>query len=347
MTGTKVRVLVVDDSPVTRRFLSKALEADPELTVVGTAPDGILALDFLRQNRSGVDVVTLDVHMPNLDGLATLGEIVRMYRLPCVMVSSATRAEARVTLEALAAGAVDFFAKPAGEDPVALAEHGDVLRQKVKAAAGADLARLLADRPELLAASFPMSPRRDLVILGASTGGPKALRTILACFPGDFPARFVVAQHMPRGGFTAELARQLGSVCRLPVEEAADGSVLAPGTVLVAPGGYLSELERKAGKLVVRVREERRSTLPSVDALFESAARLEGERTIGVILTGMGSDGTEGMKKLAAARAATLAESRRSSVVFGMPGSAVRAGVVEREVSKEQMAEEILHRMLF
>lgn len=336
---------MVDDSPVTRRVLKDLLGADPGLEVVHAAAGGVAALKFLAGNR--VDVVTLDVNMPGLSGLETLREVVRLHRLPCVMVSSTTQAGARTTLDALAAGAVDFVAKPDADNPAALLETGEQLREKVRGAAGADLSRLLRERPELVQPRFPHPPRRDLVLIGASTGGPIALETVLGCFPADFPAAFVVAQHMPLG-FTGELAARLDAQSRLTVREAEDLSPVEPGLVLVVPGGKHSVLEEEGGRRVVRTRPAavRTPHLPSIDDLFASAARLAPRRTIACLLTGMGTDGAAGMGLLRRAGAVTLAESERSAVIWGMPKKAIMDGVVDVVVSKEQMAEEITHRML-
>lgn len=340
----RIRVLVVEDSPVTARVLRDILGAAPDLSVLEVARDGIAALEFLKAHQ--VDVVTLDVNMPNLGGIETLREIVRLHRLPCLMVSSVTTTGARTTLDALAAGAVDFFAKPRSENPTEMIAVGELLREKVRAVAGADVTKLFRMRPELVPQSFRTAPIRDLVVLGASTGGPRTLEVVLACFPSDLPAGFVIAQHLPVG-FGAEFAARLDGTTQLTVREGKDFEEIEHGVVLVAPAGKLTTIEKGKTRLRLRVREpaEKPRYSPSVDLLFESAAQVWGAHTIGVVLTGMGDDGARGMEALHDAGAATLAESEASSVVFAMPGAAIARGVVRTVVSKELMAEEILHRM--
>lgn len=339
------RVLVVDDSPVFARILADVLDGDPALQVVHRAGDGIEALKWLETGAA--DVLTLDVQMPRLDGLGTLSEVVRRHRLPCVMVSSTTRDGAATTLEALEKGAVDFFAKPEVDNPAAVLAVAEVLRAKVRAAAQVDMGRLLRGRPELVTPSFLGTPRRDLIALGASTGGPRSLETVLRPFPGDLPLRFVIAQHMP-ARFTTELARRLDAACRVRVREARDGDRLEPGLALVVPGGLNSRVEGAGDDLVLRFDPGPPAGpfVPSVDRLFSSLAAVGGRRVVACLLTGMGDDGVEGLRKVRERLGATLAESERSSVVFGMPGSAVAAGVVDVVVSKEQMAEEILHKVM-
>jgi two-component system chemotaxis response regulator CheB len=339
------RVLVVEDSPVTARLIADVLGGTPDLEVAHVAVDGMAALEYLKTNP--VDVVTLDVNMPRMGGLETLREILRLHRIPCLMVSSATKAGARTTLDALAAGAVDFFAKPQGESPAALAEVADDLRAKVRAVAAVDLERVLRDRPELLRQPVPSSPTRDLVVIGASMGGPRTLEHILSALPADLPARVVIAQHLPEG-FAPELASRLNAATPLTVKVAEPYEGLEPGVVYLAPGGKETTVVAGARglRLDVTTPGTRRRGLPSVDALFESAARAYAEKTIAVILTGMGEDGAAGMEALHDAGAATLAESRTSAIAEGMPGAAILRGVVRTVVAKDLMAEEILHRML-
>lgn len=339
------RVLVVEDSPVTARLLADVLGGAADLVVAHVATDGIDALEYLKTHP--VDVVTLDVNMPRMGGLETLREILRLHRLPCLMVSSATKAGARTTLDALAAGAVDFFAKPQGESPAALAEVAEELRAKVRAAAAVDVSRVFQDRPELLRQGVPANPSRDLVVIGASMGGPRTLEHILAALPADLPARIVIAQHLPPG-FAPELARRLNAACPMTVKVAEPYAALAPGVVYLAPGGKETTVVAGARglRLDVTTPGTIRRGMPSVDALFESAARAYAERTIAVLLTGMGEDGAAGMQALHDAGAATLAESKASAIACGMPQAAIQRGVVRTVVAKDLMAEEILHRML-
>lgn len=336
---------MVEDSPVTARVLRDILSSAPDLEVVEVACDGVAALEILK--GGGIDVVTLDVNMPQLDGIETLREVVRLYQLPCLMVSSMTRAGARSTLDALEAGAVDYFPKPRSDNPTELVEVGELLKDKIRCVAACDMERFFGYRPELVRQRFRTPPVRDLVVLGASTGGPRALEEVLSSFPSDLPARMVVGQHLPPG-FATEFARRLDACSQLTVREAQDGAVLESGLVLVAAAGFHTEVAREGMTLVTRVRpvEGKQRYSPSVDLLLQSAARVHGPRTVGVVLTGMGDDGAAGMEALHDAGGATLAESERSSIVFAMPGAAIARGVVRTVVSKEMMAEEILHRMM-
>jgi two-component system chemotaxis response regulator CheB len=340
-----LRILVVEDSPVTANILRDILSRAEDLQVVQIARHGVEALEALK--TCSVDVVTLDVNMPHMDGIETLREIVRLYQLPCLMVSSLTRQGARSTLDALQAGAVDFFTKPRSENPTELVGVGALLQDKVRLAARCDMSAFFEGRPELVRQRFRSPPIRDLVVMGASTGGPRALDLVLSSFPSDLPARILVGQHLPPG-FSSEFARHLDATSPLTVREAKDETILAPGTVLVAPAGLVTKVERRGTNLITRVMEPvgKERYTPSVDTLLSSAAAVHGSRTIGVVLTGMGDDGAQGMQDLHDAGGATLAESERSSIVFNMPRSAIELGVVRDVVSKEMMAEEILHRMM-
>ncbi|GGB74140.1 protein-glutamate methylesterase/protein-glutamine glutaminase [Blastomonas aquatica] len=328
-----IRTLVVDDSASMRAMLCSALSADPEIEVVGAAPEPHAARQMMRELNP--DVVTLDVEMPGMDGLSFLEKIMRLRPTPVVMCSSLTTRSAKVTIEALRLGAVDFVAKPSGAE-------GDTeramteLREKVKAAA-----RSQVRHTPHSARMDPLGPldRDDQVIaIGSSTGGVDALFALLPALPIDAPPVLVV-QHMPPS-FTQQLAGRLNGVCAVEVMEAEDRHTLKRGTVYIAPGGNRHMI--LSGRTVRLVEGERISGhRPSVDVLFNSAAKL-GNKAVGVILTGMGSDGAEGLLKMRQAGARTFGQNAQSCVVYGMPRAAAEIGAVEQELDLSAMPRAII-----
>jgi two-component system chemotaxis response regulator CheB len=332
-----IRVLVVDDSALMRRLISKHLEADPALTVAGTARDGHEALRQVAQLRP--DVVTLDVEMPGLDGLSTLQALMTQNPTPVVMLSSHTQQGARTTIRALMRGAVDFVAKP--EEAQALPTVMTDLIEKIKNAAGSRPAAL----PMPSTAALPVPPSRlglqpwqvgdRLVVIGASTGGPRALQALLPQLPGDLPAAVIVVQHMP-ATFTQSLAQRLNEATPLTVQEARAGDRLARGLVLVAPGDYHLRLGVR-GQVLLDQGPRHNHLRPSVDVTMISAAQY-GAAVLGVVLTGMGSDGTEGARHIRAAGGSVVAESEASAVVYGMPRSVVEAGLAAEVLPLGQIA---------
>ena len=330
-----VRVLVVDDSLTMRGLISAALRQDPEIEVVGTAADPIEARAAIKALNP--DVLTLDVEMPNMNGLEFLEKIMRLRPMPVVMVSTLTAAGADVTLAALEIGAVDAVEKPA----VASAEAFQELIGKVKAAARSRV-RPRSETPASAAApnACHADPRHILAI-GASTGGVEALLTILSGFPADCPAT-VVTQHMP-ASFTASFAARLDRVCAPAVAEASEGAPLEPGRVYLAPGG-VAHLEVSSGstprcRLVAS--EPVNGHRPSVDVMFDSVARLDRPMT-GVILTGMGKDGARGLLAMRQAGGRTLGQDETTSVVYGMPRAAFELGAVERQLPLHRLSTAIL-----
>jgi len=330
-----VRVLVVDDSPTMRGLITAALRRDPEIEVVGTAADPLEARAMIKALNP--DVITLDVEMPNMNGLEFLEKIMRLRPMPVVMVSTLTQAGAEITLEALEMGAVDAVGKPgAGVTAVeAFAELG----LKVKTAARSRVrtgGRIEAVRPR---ADYRAAPDHVLAI-GASTGGVEALLTILSAFPADCPAT-VVTQHMP-GTFTASFAARLDKTSAATVTEAVEGAPVIPGHIYLAPGG-VAHLE--VSGTTPRCRLSQGDTVsghrPSVDVLFRSVARLRRPMT-GVILTGMGRDGAQGLLEMRNAGARTLGQDEASSVVYGMPRVAYEIGAVERQLPLSRLSSAIL-----
>ncbi len=331
----RIRTLIVDDSAAIRAALNRVLSADPEIEVVGMAPEPSVARQMIKDLEP--DVITLDVEMPGMDGLSFLERIMRLRPMPVVMCSTLTAQGAAVTIEALRLGAVDCIAKPSGS-PEDLARDAALLRATVKAAARSAVRVTPTIRP----ATMTVQSRDDVVIaIGASTGGVEALFSLLAALPPGCPPILIV-QHMP-GTFTASFAERLDRECRITVREAIDGSPLMPGTAYIAPGGgrHMELVGGAKGVVRLKAADLVSGHRPSVDILFRSVAK-RGAQAVGVILTGMGSDGAEGLLQMRQAGARTFGQSKDSCVVYGMPRSAVELGAVERELSLSALPEAIL-----
>ena len=354
----RIRVLIVDDAVVIRRMLSDCLATDPSLEVVGTAPNGRIALQKMEQVNP--DVVTLDMEMPVMDGLTTLTELRKVYpRLPVIMFSTLTERGAIATLDALTRGASDYVTKPAnvGSVTTAMQRIREELVPKIRSLC----------RPERFAApvsigKFPSQPvfspvslgngwkspdptgatRPELLVIGVSTGGPNALATLLPGLSRQFPAPILIVQHMPPL-FTKMLAVRLAAVTGMPAAEGVMGAQVKPGEIWVAPGGRHMEVERSGNSLEIRLHDDpaENSCRPAVDVLFRSAARATGARCLGVILTGMGSDGLRGCGDLREAGSQILAQDESTSVVWGMPGAVARAGLAKRVLPLDELAVEI------
>jgi len=343
MTAGPVRVLIVDDSALVRQILSRLLATDPAIHVVGTAPDPVTAERKLE--TLAPDVLTLDVEMPRMDGLAFLERLMRVRPMPVVMVSALTQRGCEATLRALELGAVDVVPKPHVDVRERLEDVAAELVAKVKAAARA------RPRPRRAAAAAPRPPASGMptyraseavVVIGASTGGTEALREILTALPATAPG-IVIVQHMPEG-FTAAFARRLDALAAVRVAEAADGDRVLPGHALVAPGNRHVRLVRDGAAVRVAlvdgppVNQHR----PSVDVLFASAAAALGPNAVGVLLTGMGRDGAEGLLALRRAGARTIAQDEATSVVWGMPREAIALGAAERVLPLDHIPGAIL-----
>jgi two-component system chemotaxis response regulator CheB len=336
----RVRVLVVDDSATIRRLLTSALSRDPEIEVVGTAPEPSVARQMIK--TLDPDVITLDVEMPNMNGLDFLERIMRLRPMPVVMVSTLTERGAEVTLQALELGAVDYYAKPTTNVAASLDASAADLCAKVKAASCANV----RSRCGRQAASTPMKagyrPSDKIVAIGASTGGVEALIEVLSSFSVNCPAT-VIAQHMP-ARFTASFAQRLDRIGQARVEEATDGAPLQTGRIYLAPGGE-THLEI-AGRSALHCKLQRSGPVnghrPSVDVLFKSVAETAGHRALGVILTGMGRDGAVGLRAMRDAGAATIGQDEASSVIYGMPRAAFEIDAVERQLPLDKIGPEIV-----
>jgi two-component system chemotaxis response regulator CheB len=353
--GNKIRVLIIDDSASVRQTLSAVLSADPEIEVMGVANDPFMAARKIREEIP--DVITLDVEMPQMDGITFLRKLMIQHPIPVVMCSSLTESGSETLMQALEAGAVDVILKPRLGAADHLAEHAEQIRTAVKGAARASISKLRAGRitergvQGRLTADAVLPPPKVgamakttemVVCVGASTGGTEALRELLEALPANSPG-IVIVQHMPEK-FTAAFAKRLNSLCEVEVKEAADGDPVLRGHVLIAPGDKHMLLERKGARYEVSVRAGPLVSRhrPSVDVLFRSAARSAGANAMGVIMTGMGDDGARGMNEMHQAGAFTVAQDEATSVVFGMPKEAIAHGGVDRVVPLEQIAREIL-----
>jgi two-component system chemotaxis response regulator CheB len=332
-----IRVLVVDDSAVVRQILQAALSADPEIEVVGTAPDPFVARDLIVQRKP--DVITLDVEMPRMDGITFLRKLMHYFPLPVIVVSSLTAEGSGLALDALASGAVEVMCKPGASFTVG--DMGEELVEKVKIAARAKVRRI--DRTGRVVASGALGRTTNKVIaMGASTGGTVALEHILSRMPVDAPG-IVIAQHMP-AMFTKQFAARMNELSEMEVREAVDGDSVVPGVALIAPGDYHMLLKRSGARYFVTVKSGPmvHRQRPAVEVLFRSVARAAGSNAVGVLLTGMGEDGAQGLLEMRQAGAFTLAQDEASCVVFGMPRAAIELGAAERVVSLDKIPAEVL-----
>jgi len=340
-----IRALVVDDSAYIRKVVKEMLERNGEIEVVGTARDGEDAL--LQCERLQPDVVTSDLIMPGLDGIEFIRKQMASRPVPIVIVSIAAESSERV-LSGLDAGAIDFVQKPTALATDRVFDVAEDLLAKVTAAARAPMGRISTaqfDRP--LPATFTFQNRYSVVVIGVSTGGPQGLKAIVPRLPGDFPVPVAIVLHMPIG-YTEAYARRLDEMSVLTVAEAREGDFVRPGNVLIAPAGrHLTFHRNSDGNVVTRldVRPLDTTHRPSVDVLFQSAADVYGDRVLGVVMTGMGSDGREGAAWIKARGGAVLTESEDTCVVYGMPRSVVEAGLSDEAIPLDRLAASILERM--
>ncbi|MFC4274295.1 protein-glutamate methylesterase/protein-glutamine glutaminase [Achromobacter aloeverae] len=338
----KINVLCVDDSALVRGLMTEIINSQPDMTVVATAPDPLVARELIKKHNP--DVLTLDVEMPRMDGLDFLEKLMRLRPMPVLMVSSLTERGSEITLRALELGAIDFVTKPKLGIRDGLLEYTELIADKIRAAARARLpAAAPASAPPPQVLRSPLSSSEKLVIIGASTGGTEAIRYVLQPLPADSPA-ILITQHMP-AGFTRSFAQRLDALCSVTVREATHGERVLPGHVYLAPGGDTHmRLGRSGANYVIELdpSEPVNRHRPSVDVLFHSAAVAAGRNAIGVILTGMGKDGAAGLLEMKRAGARTLAQDEASCVVFGMPREAIAVGAADEVVALGAMSERIL-----
>jgi two-component system chemotaxis response regulator CheB len=327
-TTNKIKVLIVDDSALIRSVMSEIVNSQPDMEVVGTAPDPLVARDLIK--RTNPDVLTLDVEMPKMDGLDFLEKLMRLRPMPVLMVSSLTERGSEITMRALELGAVDFVTKPKMSIQAGMREYTELISDKIRATARARVkARTLQAAPAggpLPQLRSPLTSSEKLIIIGASTGGTEAIREFLMQMPSDCPG-ILIAQHMPEG-FTTSFARRLDSLCKITVSEAQGNERVLPGHAYIAPGHSHLLLTRSGANYMTKIEQSEpvNRHRPSVDVLFRSAAQAAGKNAVGVILTGMGKDGAQGMLEMKAAGAYNFAQDEASCVVFGMPREAIAVG---------------------
>lgn len=343
----RIRVLIVDDAVVFRRVVSDELSADPALEVVGTAANGRIAIARIPQVNP--DLVILDVEMPEMDGLATLKEIRKTHpKLPVIMFSSLTERGAAATLDALALGATDYFAKPtnSGSLDASLEVIRKELIPEIKALCRRVTAPVLA--PAVAQSSSHGEKRIDVVAIAASTGGPNALADLFSGFPANFPVPIVIVQHMPPM-FTRLLAERLSSQFHVKVEEGRTGGVLQPGHAWIAPGDYHMALIRDGKQVRLSVHQDppENSCRPAADVLFRSVAQAFGPAVLALVLTGMGQDGLRGCEAIKAVGGRVLVQDEPTSVVWGMPGFVARAGLAYRVLPLSLIAPEVVRLVMF
>ena len=351
----KIKVLVVDDSALVRQTLCDILNSDPDIEVIGTAADPILAAE--RMKTVIPDVITLDVEMPRMDGLTFLQKLMSQHPIPVVMCSSLAESGSETALKALEYGAVDIITKPKLGTKQFIEESRVRICDAVKGAAAARLGTMRTVRstmkeisPKYSADVIMEKPNakamiqttEKVVVVGASTGGTEALRVFLEMLPEDTPG-IVIVQHMPEN-FTAAFAKRLDSICRVTVKEAQDNDTVVRGRALIAPGNHHVLLKRSGARYYVEIKDGPLVSRhrPSVDVLFRSAARYAGKNAVGVIMTGMGDDGAHGMKEMFDAGAVTIAQDEATCVVYGMPLEAVKQGGVNKILPLQNIAAEVL-----
>jgi len=352
--ASKISVVVVDDSALVRGLLAQIINAQPDMCCIGAASDPLVAREMIRNLNP--DVITLDVEMPRMDGLDFLSRLMRLRPMPVVMVSTLTERGADVTLKALELGAVDFVAKPRIGVADGLRQLGADITEKVRTAARARVNRLAAPaagpagpaagagavRSALAPVALGRVSTEKIIFIGASTGGTEATREVLQALPADCPA-VMITQHMPPG-FTKSYAARLNGMCRIRVAEARDGERVLPGHAYIAPGGLHLSVERSGANYIARLADTEpvNRHKPSVEVLFDSAARVVGRNALAVMLTGMGGDGARAMRRMKDAGSFNLCQDEASCVVFGMPREAIAQGAADEVLPLSQIAPRLL-----
>lgn len=334
----KIKVLIIDDSALIRSILTEIVKSQNDMEVVGVAPDPLVARELIKQTNP--DVLTLDVEMPKMDGLDFLEKLMRLRPMPVIMVSSLTERGSEITMRALELGAVDFVTKPKLSIQSGMLEYAQIIVEKIrgasKAKVGSRLQNVAMQAKQLSgvlpSVKNPLVSSEKLIIIGASTGGTEAIKSFLCQMPSDSPG-ILITQHMPEG-FTKSFAKRLDGLCKISVAEAQGGERILPGHAYIAPGHSHLLLTRSGANYVtqIEVSEPVNRHRPSVDVLFRSAAKHAGKNAVGVILTGMGKDGAEGMLEMRNSGAYNFAQDEASCVVFGMPKEAIATGAVNEVV---------------
>tara|TARA_Y100000296_G_scaffold12705_1_gene14723 strand:+ start:2224 stop:3270 length:1047 start_codon:yes stop_codon:yes gene_type:complete len=334
-----IKVLVVDDSALIRQILSEIIKSEPDMTLVGAAPDAFVAKKLVLEKSP--DVITLDIEMPKVDGLRFLEVLMNARPTPVVMISTLTEKGAEATLRSLELGAIDFVAKPKVGVAQGMAEYHELIVDKIRTAARSKVKKASPAKVSSVN-KVSYSGTEKLIAIGASTGGTEAIKEVLRTFPANAPAT-VITQHMP-AGFTSTYARRLDSVCQMQVKEAKGGERLLPGQAYLAPGDKHMEIERSGADYRIRLTDGPRVSghKPSVDVLFNSLCKSAGNNAIGVLLTGMGSDGAIGLHELFNAGCETFCQDEASCIVFGMPKVAIEKGAASHILGLDDMGKAVM-----
>ena len=349
----KIKVLIIDDSALIRQLLQEIIDSDPQIEVVGTAADPLIARDKIKQLKP--DVLTLDIEMPKMDGITFLRNLMRLRPMPVIMISTLTEAGADVTLEALEIGAVDFVPKPKVDVSEQLQNYAYDIINKVKVASVARVRayngepvakvteKLSADAVLAKSAKKFLKTTEKIIAIGASTGGTEAIKEVLVKMPATAPG-IVISQHIP-AAFSTPFAKRMDGCSAMTVYEAKDGQQILPGHVYIAPGDQHLLVERNGTRYICRLNDGPpvNRHKPSVDVMFRSVSQNVGPNAVGAILTGMGADGAKGMKEMQDMGAPTIAQDEKSSVVWGMPGETVKLGAADHILSLETIAGKLLH----
>ena len=347
-----IKVLIVDDSALIRSLMTEIISSQPDMEVVGAAPDPLVAREMIK--KTNPDVLTLDVEMPKMDGLEFLEKLMRLRPMPVLMVSSLTERGSEITMRALELGAVDFITKPKISIQSGMMEYAELIAEKIRIVARARIktrAQVLADASHQNAVHAPAlrSPlisSEKLIIVGASTGGTEAIKTFLMKMPADCPG-ILITQHMPEG-FTKSFAKRLDGLCQISVSEAEGGERVLPGHAYIAPGHSHLLLARSGANYMTQLNQEDpvNRHRPSVDVLFRSAAQFAGKNAVGVILTGMGKDGAAGMLAMKEAGSYNFAQDEASCVVFGMPREAIAIGATHEVAPLNELSDKVLNYLI-
>jgi two-component system chemotaxis response regulator CheB len=345
-----IKVMVVDDSALIRKLLTDILKLDKDILIVGTARNGKEALEKIPTLKP--DIITLDVEMPLMDGLTTLKHIVSRYKLPVIMISTLTEKGAELTLKALEDGAIDFLQKPTNVFALSQNEIKDEIIEKIKMGSKA---KIETKQPLMPVNKIGHSNNNiikiqdsftNIVAIGTSTGGPRALQSLIPLIPVNINATIVIVQHMPPK-FTKSLSERLNSTSNIKVKEAEEGDILKRGCAYIAPGDYHMTIVKERNNLVVRLNQNPQvmGLRPTVDILMQSVAGIEGYSKLGIILTGMGSDGAEGILQMKKSNSYTIAQDESTSVVFGMPKAAIATGIIDEVLPLEKIAGKIISKV--
>lgn len=341
---SKIKVLCVDDSALIRNIMTKIVNQQPDMEMVATALDPLIARDLIKLYNP--DVLTLDVEMPRMDGLDFLERLMRLRPMPVIMVSSLTSKGSDITLSALESGAVDFVTKPQMGLQEGMMQYSELIAEKIRTAAKAHVRRREVHSESQKIINMPLVGSEKIIAIGASTGGTEAIRHVLMPMPASCPG-IVIAQHMPPG-FTRSFAERMDLICQIAVKEGSDGERVLPGHAYIAPGGRHMELYRSGANYHLKLSDlpPVNRHRPSVDMLLQSVAKAAGKNAVGVILTGMGHDGAKGLLELRQTGAFTLAQSEKTCVVYGMPREAVALNAVSEIVDLNRITQKILENIV-